>query len=211
MGEFFEPPSPPEPYEPEPRYRTPPWIGPPQGALPAAVPCERVLARTETVAVCLARLAAYPTGFELRIITMSGETDEDLDPFMYEMRRRSDGEEIPPEVLRLGVQFADGSKATNISSHGFDDAKPSGPTMIELGGGGGGGHWEQDYWVWPLPAPGPLALVCEWPAVGVPLTRHEVDAALILDAASRAQVVISDDDLPEWPAGEDGPGIDLIR
>jgi hypothetical protein len=51
-----------------------------------------------------------------------------------------------------------------------------------------------------------LALVCEWPAAGIPLTRHEIDARLILDAAARAEVIFSDEHLPEWP-DEDGPPI----
>jgi hypothetical protein len=50
-------------------------------------------------------------------------------------------------------------------------------------------------WVWPLPPAGRLALVCEWPAAGILLTRHEIDAQLILDAASRAQRLFADDEL----------------
>ena len=41
--------------------------------------------------------------------------------------------------------------------------------------------------------------MCEWPALDIPLTRCEVDAQPILDAATRAQVLFSDADLPERP------------
>ena len=44
--------------------------------------------------------------------------------------------------------------------------------------------------VGPTP-PGPLAFVCEWPARGIPETRAEIDAGLVLAAAARA--------VPIWP------------
>jgi hypothetical protein len=34
-------------------------------------------------------------------------------------------------------------------------------------------------------------VVCEWSAVSIPLTRHEIDAQLILDAAGRAQEIFA--------------------
>jgi hypothetical protein len=214
MGEFFEPP-PPEPHDPEPRYRTPAWAGPPEGTLPSTVPFDRVLARTAKVAVLISRLAAYPTGFEFQLIMLSDDADEDLEPCLFEMRRHrrrsSEGPEIPSEILRLGVQFADDSKATNVSPDRFGGSERSGPILMEMGGGGSTGRWRQDYWVWPLPPPGPMAFVCEWPAFGIPLARQELDAAVILDAASRAEVVFSDEHLPAWPSDEDGPQVNLIR
>lgn len=38
-------------------------------------------------------------------------------------------------------------------------------------------------------AAGPLAFVCEWPALGISETRTEIDAQLILDAASQSIVL----------------------
>jgi hypothetical protein len=202
LSEFFEPPPPPR-VEPEPRYRTPPWFGPPRGTLPAVVPLDRVLARTDKVAVCVTRLAAYPTGLELDVVTMAADEDPLLDPLMFGaphlLHRGSGTDSVPPQMLRIGVQFADGSKATNTGGFpGAEDA-PSGPVMHSSGGGGGGGSWRQTFWIWPLPPPGPLVLACEWPALDVPLTRCEFDAQPILDAATRAQVVFSDAHLPERP------------
>jgi hypothetical protein len=39
-------------------------------------------------------------------------------------------------------------------------------------------------WVWPLPPPAPFDLVCEWPGLGIPLTRHAIDGAAIRTAAA---------------------------
>jgi hypothetical protein len=118
VSDFFEPP-PPAPPEPEPPP-TPPWFGAPRGMLPGVVAAELVLARTGEVAVCITRLAAYTTGFEFEIRTLAapGGRDLDLDPMLFgphrhRLRRPGSGQALPDEMLRFGVQFADGGKATN--------------------------------------------------------------------------------------------------
>jgi hypothetical protein len=201
MTDFFEPPPPlPEPELPQ-HW---PWHGPPGNVVGAGVALEVVLARTPDLALSLERFAAYPTGFKFRLVTRS-RTEElgwDLDQAFFGRpfrRPRSEASEIPPERLRFGIQFADGSKATNLNfSHAEPGKVPSAPVMSEGGGGGGGRLWEHDYWVWPLPVPGPLAFVCEWPAHGIPFTRVEIDADRILQAVPRAQVL--------WAEEETGPG-----
>jgi len=71
------------PVAPEPeRYRMPPWFGAPRSTLPGVVAVERILAQTDKVAVCVTRLAAYPTGFEFDVLTMSADDQDDLDPLM---------------------------------------------------------------------------------------------------------------------------------
>jgi hypothetical protein len=206
LSDFFEPP--PESPVPEPqRYRTPPWFGAPGGTLPGVVAVERVLAQTDGVAVCVTRFAGYPTGFEFDVVTMGAAGQDDVDPLVFHHHhrgRRGAADGIPPEVLRIGVQFSDGSKATNTGGFHHDRQPPAGPVMHPRGGGGGGGRWSHTYWVWPLPPPGPLTLVCEWPAVGIAVTRSELDAKPILDAAARAQVIFSEDHLPEPPDVDDG-------
>jgi hypothetical protein len=180
----------------------PPWFSAPSGTLPGVVALELVIARNERVAVCVTRLGAYPSGFELDLVTMAGGEGDELDPLLFagsrmHARLRTGESGIPPEMLRFGVQFADGAKATNTSgrSRDFHD-EPNGPVLNTGGGGGGGGNWRQSLWVWPLPPPGRLTFVCEWPAAGIALTRHEIDAQLVLDAATRAEVIFADEYLP---------------
>jgi hypothetical protein len=193
VSDFFDVPAPPEP-PPEPRYRLPPWLGPPRGELPGVVPFELVLARTERVAVCLAALRAYSTGFLVDLVTLSAEDDEALDPELFPHHRRG----RPTEGLRFGLEFADGRRATNLGfPPGSRSESPDGPVLHPRGGGGGGGQWHQEQWAWPLPPPGSLAFVCEWPAVGIEVTRTEVDARAILDASARAQVIFDQSHLPE--------------
>jgi hypothetical protein len=159
------------------------------------VPLEYVLAKTEKAAVCLTRIAAYPTGFSFDIATLTDPEHDDLDPLLFDQpRRRRTGVEIPPELLRFGLQFSDGSKVTNLGGPSFGRHDPQGPTMFGRGGGGGGGAWHQSHWIWPLPPPGPMLVVCEWPAADIAQTQTEIDAQLVLDAAARAQVIFSEGD-----------------
>lgn len=208
MSEFFEPP-PPCPRQ-ETRARSlPPWVGPPMGTVPGVVPLELSLARTERFAIFVTRLAAYPVGFGFDVLVLAapGEDDAELpDPMFFGPRRHHHGHRggggIPDELLRLGIQFSDGQKATNTSGLAHFETRPTHPVMHGGGGGGGGRRWQQSEWVWPLPPAGPLAFVCEWPAAGISLTRHEIEAEVILDAAHRAEVVFPEDPPPEgtWTA-----------
>jgi hypothetical protein len=173
------------------------------------VALDLVLARSAQAAVCISRLAAYPTGFEFQIVTISAPDDDELelDPFLFHNPGRRHGrvrpgEEMPREMLRFGVRFADGRKATNVGPWAYTDDAPESPVMHSGGGGGGGGNWRQDEWVWPLPPPGPLAFVCEWPEASIPLTQREIDAQLVLEAATRSQLIFSEDAfLPDSSGG----------
>jgi hypothetical protein len=210
VSDFFSTTPPPPQEEPQ-RYRTPEWMSAPNGTLPGVVALELVLARNDRVAVCVTRLAAYPTGFEFELVTMTaGGGEEDLDPLLFGPHRRRRGGSAVPEddLLRIGVQFADGAKATNVGGfHHGGQGPPAGPVMQSGGGGGGGGSWRQNEWVWPLPPPGPLTFVCEWPAAGIELTRREIDAGLLREAASRAQVIFAEEDLPDAPGFSAGSTI----
>jgi hypothetical protein len=204
MSDFFDIPVP----EPEEEaelhavHREPEWHGPPQGMLPGTVPLELVLAHTDAVAVCVSGLAAYPTGFEFDLRILGAPDAGDVDPYLFEPphpgRRRSG--DIPPEMLRFGIQFADGSKVTNLGGNGFIFAgdPPDSPVLIERGGGGGGLEWRQSMWVWPLPEAGEMSFVCQWPAAAIPLTRRAVETAPIRQAAMRSQVVFSWEHVPMW-------------
>ena len=180
---------PPEP----PRRVQPDWFGPPSGTLPGVVPLELVLARSALAAVCITRVSAYPTGFAFDLLTVSeADAGEDLDPHLMGMHRHRARAGGVDTRLRLGVQFSTGAKATNIgAAPGFAgrDEKPEAPVLHPQGGGGAPGSWRAGFWVWPLPPPGPLTFVCEWPAASISVTRHEIDAQLVLDTAARSQEI----------------------
>lgn len=188
MG-FFDrlPPTPPP--EPEPEPPRPAWLKP-EAVIAAVVAEQRLLARTDDAVVAITGLLAYPTGFEFTLSAVLRREDRRghmADPVLHGWPGRHDEEPPPAEFLRLGVQFADGRVATNLNRPPFrPDAQPAGPLLLPDGGGGGGRRYDMTYWVWPLPPPGPVAFICQWPAHGIPESRVEIDAQLILDAAARA-------------------------
>jgi len=198
---FFEPPSLPEPPEPPVEIPEPePWFGAPRNELGAPVPLRVVLARTDQVAVAVVGVTAYTAGLSLTLAVrwrrVSG--DEDIyreQEFPFDFRARWRPGELPPELLRFGVQFSDGRKATSVGGGTpFGDGigqRPTRPILSESGGGGSEGEWDQDYWLWPLPPPGALTFAVEWPSKGLELTMHEVDAGPILEAAELSE--------PLWP------------
>jgi hypothetical protein len=202
--DFFEPPpkrdQPPEPR----RYRTPEWTGPPENVAPAVAPVELVLVNTGEVAVFVTGALVYPTGYEVTLTALLKEESAIEDQIWmrpHRLRRGAADGEIAPEMLRFGIQFSDGRKATNVggTSPLGADARPNAPLLTSRGGGGGGQRWDQRMWAWPLPTPGELLFVCEWPAQGIELTTAAVDAEVILSAASRARELWPAADLPERP------------
>lgn len=163
------------------------------------VPLRLVLARTEEVVIAITRATAFPSGVDLDVVLRQRRARDDFDmPFEFarfgRRRERTASRTLPPELLRIGVQFSDGRKATSIGDFGFGDfdQAPEGPVLTQGRGGGGGGNWEFSFWLWPLPPPGPLAFVCEWPAEGIELTRVEIDAGVLIEAADQAEVLWDD-------------------
>jgi hypothetical protein len=202
MSSFFEPPPPPPEPPPEPPRR--PWAGARDAVIGRTVALNLVIARSDKAALWIPAVTAFLDGFEFDVELRGRLDDEEFGhPFFFahhprRRRRRTPEEGLDPELLRLGIQFSDGRKATNIESRmpfpmaGEPDEPPEGPVLFPRGGGGGDGRWSQGFWVWPLPPEGPLAFVCEWPAADIPETRSEIDSVLVRDAAAEAVILWSD-------------------
>jgi hypothetical protein len=213
VSDFFDTPPSLDFPKPPPRPPQPPWAGPPDGALGAAAALDPiVLVRTDDLGIGVTNLIVYPSSsgieFALSILRRRGAEGDRWDHHdmlggMRALHARTADGELPPEVLRFGVQFADGRKATSSplpvpprdgsmnrlsvdSASGQGKSPSTAPSLWRRGGGGTGNRYDQRYWLWPLPPPGPLAFVCEWPSEDVELTRVEVDAEPILQAADHA-------------------------
>ncbi len=133
----------------------------------------------------------------LTVRSAPGVDEEAANLFLYLGRDRLPrGGGLPDELFRFGIEFSDGRKATTLDWERLrpPGEPPRGPVLTMLGGGGDDRRWDQRYWVWPLPPPGPLAFVCEWPALGIALSRVDVDAELVLEAAARAEPLWTESD-----------------
>jgi hypothetical protein len=185
---FFEMPA----WEPPSGYRIPVWLRPPDTMVPGIVPVELLLGRTDTDAVLVTDLRAYPTGLEFAL-TVRPRPDLP-DPRRHDPDRPS----LPfrHHDLWLELHFADGRTPTTDSRRWprtFETEQPDPPFLYYHGGGGCEGGWRSPHWLWGLPPPGPLAFVCTWPTGQLSAARVEIDARLVLEAADRA--------VPVWPTG----------
>jgi len=196
MGFFERLALPPDP-EPEPDPRPKPaWVKP-ENVLPGSLAVDLMLAHTDNAAVAVTELRAYPTGFTFTLSAVLRHDDRSglIFDLMNGPRARRDRVTISDEFLRLGVQFADGTTASNLGMRypPLDEATPEPPVFITDSGHGGGQRYDMGYWVWPLPPPGLITFFCAWPAAGIPESSATIEAAAIHDAAGRAVVLWPDE------------------
>jgi hypothetical protein len=176
--------------------------------LGGALPLELLVARSEQAAVVVRDIVAFPDGFNLTVVAhvrreprprRGRRFHTGIAMNRMHMMDVADDGTLPDEFLRLGVQFPDGARVTNLQEPAWMTSPDATEPMHGMESGGGGGsnvRMETSFWVWPLPGAGELVVACEWPAYGIPETMTAIDAALVTDAAARAQ--------PIWP-DEIGP------
>jgi hypothetical protein len=153
------------------------------------VPIELLLARTDTDAVLVTDLRAYPTGLEF---ALTGRPHPD------QLQQRRHDPDRPHSFayrdLWLELRFADSQTvSTDPRSwpRTFETEQPDPLFLYCHGRGGSERGWRSRHWLWGLPPPGPLAFVCVWPTGQLPASEVTIDAGLILEAAARAA--------PAWP------------
>ena len=207
---FFEP----LPAGEEPALRgwpePPPWCGPPALETGVVLAVERTVARSANVVVLLPTIRVFRSGcmLDVEVVSRQGTLSEDdwwnLHMSVYGgLLRKRGGARLPDKLLRLGVRYADGTKATTIEQHRrgapTSDDPPAGPLLSWSPGGSGGtrrGGEEVSFshfglWLWPLPPGESFEFAVQWPFGGIGLTIVELDGTAIVAAAGRSA--------PYWP------------
>lgn len=180
----------------------PPWSGPPALESAAVLAVEQTVARSPNVVLRLPTIQAFRTGcvLDVDIVSRQGERSEDE---WWDLRTFSFGRQygarggapLPYKLLRLGVRYADGRKATTIDplprrTQDHDDP-PAGP-LLSWRPRSSGMHGREvgfsafGLWLWPLPPAEAFEFAVEWPLGGIELTIIELDGAAIAAAASRS-------------------------
>lgn len=176
--------------------RREPWRGVPEDSLGAPVPYSAIVGRSDEAAVVLSGLVAYPAGMLITVFATSRRS-----PARPPVRSGPPHRQVMglANGMRFGIRFADGTKVSNLGRLG-GPAEPGKPVLRHQGGSGGGRGSRLTFWVEPLPPEGLIAFVCDWEDYGVVESTAELDAAMVLEAASRAVAIWPDDvGLPEPP------------
>jgi hypothetical protein len=177
------------------KFTPPPWFGPSEDELGECVPLSFVVGRSDKGVVAIEHATAYSTGVELAFRAAGRGLGERESQRLLHQQHYFGDEEISDELLRIGVELADGSRASNLGvdrRRWLPDKEPDGPLLVQHGGGGGGGgagrvDLHAVYWLWPLPPAGAIRVFVEWPALDIALSHVELDAALFLQASARSR------------------------
>jgi hypothetical protein len=199
---FFEPL--PAGEEPAPR-RLPersPWSGPPPLETGAVLAVERMVARSANVVMRVPVIRSFRTGcmIDVEVVSRQGTlSDDDWWDLHLSVHRglfvSPGGNQLPDKLLRLGVRYADGTKATTIEQHRRQTPAPADPPtgpLLSWSPGSSGMHGRElgfsgfGLWLWPLPPAETFEFAVEWPSGGIELTIAELDGAAIVAAAGRS-------------------------
>ena len=179
-------------------------MSPPDNEIPVSVPVNTVLGRTPDACIALVGVAAYTTGVTFRLAVRMRTRA----PSVEGISRVMTGYHLPgddPEArLLLGVEFADGRRASNLSGGPLPADVPdaAAPVLSPSGGGGGDRAQDLDYWLSPLPPEGELLLVCACAPLKIPESRVIIDGGVIARAGASAIVL-----WPPAPIDEEPPPV----
>lgn len=193
--------TPPPPFDPD-----HPRNGPPRDWLPASLPLDVILARTDAVALALGGFSAYPTclTFTLTAIARQGNSL----PLTFSGPARP---AMPDPTAKPGVggvmwrSSSDADLTTGLGGLHLDVAHPNGGSATWRGhlgqsrdvsqalvvlrsmrGGGGTSLMAQSYFLWPLPTAGMLTIGCEWRDASIERVAIDIECSQFAEAASRA-------------------------
>jgi hypothetical protein len=156
-------------------------ISPPENEIPVGLAVDTVLARTDDAAIALLAAHVYTTGVSfglaVRVRAWPRSTRHGLSELVF-------GHESPAGRLLLGVELADGRRASNLEVRG---PQPDSTDMVFLASGGSGGQLsvDQSWWLSPLPPEGPVRFVVSCDGLGIEETTTEVDGTALHRAAER--------------------------
>jgi hypothetical protein len=155
-------------------------MSPPENEVPASLPMDRLLARTDDVAVALHGLAVYSTGlvFHLAVrVRPAAAQRVKLERVLWahwQMEREG-------EPFLVGIELADGRRATSLQM-----PEPHSDVVFTNWGSSSSGSngADQTWWLSPLPPEGPLRVVVRCASIGIAETSTELDATAIRRAAA---------------------------
>lgn len=167
-------------------------ISPPDNEIPTVVPVNTVLGRSADAVIALVGVEAFTTGWSFRLAIRTRMGAASVERISRVLSGHPDPDHgDPDERLLLGVEFADGRRASTLDLGMFPDptGDPDAPIMSPCGGGGDHRSHNLDFWMAPLPPGGDLLLVCVCAPLQIPETRIALDGEAIARAGAAATVL----------------------
>ncbi|MEV6620920.1 hypothetical protein AB0M83_04705 [Amycolatopsis sp. NPDC051106] len=165
------------------------WTPPAGDFLPAVVPIEDRLVRSDHACVAIESAAVWPAGITLTVVVLLREDLAVGESLPQVMRHPAHQEEVGETGLLFGVAFSDGTAATNVDRLEHDRRLTSGPTLDPGVTQAGKRSLRQQVHLRPLPPEGPLTFVVRWLDRGIEEATLQVDSGPLLSAAERARRV----------------------
>ena len=180
----------------------------PENEFPVGVGVTALLGRTGDAAVGITMVEAYPHGFRFNLAVRLRRARPGVRGGLFTLiggHARHGGEVPLEDRLLLGIEYADGRRASTLTDQRMSDpgtmTDGDALVLVHQGGGGGDRTVDQAYWVTPLPPEGPVTFVLSWPAFGLPESRTVIDSAPIRAAAAESVALWppQPDEEPEEP------------
>jgi hypothetical protein len=156
--------------------------------LPASASADKVIGRSRDAAVQLIDVRCYPGEWSFTIRALRRVYDEGLSGVL------DADEDGDSSDLRISLEFSDG-QVVDVGNSTSGGRRGPRYTMASGGGSGSGFLSESDFVCRPLPSPGTIVIRCRWPSHGINDARAEISADLIIEAASRAVVLWTPDEM----------------
>ncbi len=152
----------------------------PENEMPVALPLNRLLLRTDDLAVFLLGLQVYTAGLSFELVVRVRPAAADRLRLAEVVLFRPYPHDRDRARFLVGVEFADGRRADNLRME-----EPGAEVVFTAADGSAGPHGaDQTFWLNPLPPDGPLHVVVRCDAIGIPETSAELDGTAIRRAAA---------------------------
>jgi hypothetical protein len=165
------------------------WVPPAGDFLPAVVPIEDCLVRSDHACVAIESVAGWPAGITLTVVVVLREDLAVGEALPQVVRHPAHQEEVTENSLLFGVAFSDGTAATNVDRLEHDRRLTSGPTLDPGATQAGKRSLRQQVHLRPLPPEGPLMFVVRWLDRGIEETTLQVESGPLRSAAERARQI----------------------
>jgi hypothetical protein len=154
-------------------------LEPPSWEIPGLIPLERIVSRSDDIAITVGPIQVYTTG---ALLTLSVRFHSGMDAgrarVHTELLRLLKQDPTPSaDRLSMRVDF-DGQVRTNLDSTDGFTPLPGRPRLDLLTGGSQGSTWTLRYWVSPAPIDA-ITVQASWPRFLVPIGEVAIPSELL--------------------------------